>query len=208
MKIKKITKITKKINAYDLEIKDNNNYFANNILIHNCCIKPNIGVFARSHSTPTDCKTFDYIKNIHYYSKLHILNENYWYFGENVFAIHSIKYTELKDSFYLFGILDIKNNVWLSFDEIKIEAKRCEFNVVPILFEGKVNSINEIKEFCDNNIDIPSYLGGNKEGFVVRIKKEFKDNKFSENISKYVRKNHVQSDKHWKVNWKPQEILK
>ena len=35
-KIKKITKLDIQQNRYNLEIKDNHNYFANNILVHNC----------------------------------------------------------------------------------------------------------------------------------------------------------------------------
>jgi ATP-dependent DNA ligase len=36
-KIKKISKLKIKNDRYNLEVKDNNNYFANNILVHNCC---------------------------------------------------------------------------------------------------------------------------------------------------------------------------
>ena len=36
----------------------------------NCGIKPIEGVFARSHSQVTDCPTFNYIKNVHYYFQL------------------------------------------------------------------------------------------------------------------------------------------
>jgi DNA ligase 1 len=36
VKIKSIKKLEKSYNKYDLEVKDNHNFFANNILVHNC----------------------------------------------------------------------------------------------------------------------------------------------------------------------------
>ena len=36
IKIKSIKKLEKSYNKYDLEVKDNHNFFANNILVHNC----------------------------------------------------------------------------------------------------------------------------------------------------------------------------
>lgn len=50
MRSVKITKITpiKSLTRYNLEIKDNNNYFANKILVHNCrCIANSKGIWSR-----------------------------------------------------------------------------------------------------------------------------------------------------------------
>lgn len=174
----------------------------------NTCLKPNVGVFARTHSLPTNHESFNYIKNIHYYSKLNILNKDYWYFGENMFAIHSIEYSKLNDYFYIFNILDKKNHKWLSWEDIKKECIRCNFKLVPLKFKGKVKSIKEIQQFCEKNIILPSSFGNNCEGFVVRNANSFNELTFSDNIAKFVRKNHVQSDEHWSLNWKPQTKLK
>lgn len=38
MKIKKITKINYSGIVYNIGVEDNNNYFANNILVHNCYV--------------------------------------------------------------------------------------------------------------------------------------------------------------------------
>jgi len=35
------------------------------------------------------------------------------------------------------------------------------------------------------------------EGYVVRIAERFNYNEFNKSVAKYVRKNHVQNDKHW-----------
>ena len=36
MKIKQITKLTNKFDRYDIEVEHTHNFFANNILVHNC----------------------------------------------------------------------------------------------------------------------------------------------------------------------------
>ena len=36
-----------------------------------------------------------------------------------------------------------------------------------------------------------------QEGFVVRLVESFKDDDMSTHMAKYVRKNHVQSERHW-----------
>jgi len=173
----------------------------------NCGIKTLEGVFARSHSQVTDCPTFNYIKNVHYYSKLDVLNPKYHYFGENMFAIHSIIYHKLTDYFYIFNIFDTENNEWLSWEEVKKESNRCNFKYVSVLFEGKIN-IKNLKSLLFKSLDNNIY-GGVCEGFVIRKKNRFKNEDFSKSLMKFVRKGHVQSDSHWKINWKKQpEFLK
>jgi hypothetical protein len=170
----------------------------------NCCIKPNEGIFARTHAQETSCPSFNFIKNKHYYSKLHILNNNYWYFGENMFAIHSIEYNELEDFFYLFNIYDIVEKRWLSWDEMEKEAKRCEFNIVPVIFKGII-TFKELEKIIKENIN-SSFLGGEAEGFVIRNINSFSESDFSKNIMKYVRNGHVQTDEHWSKNWKQHKL--
>jgi len=161
-------------------------------------------VFARSHSTPTDCETFDYIKNVHFHSKRHLFNKDYSYYGENTYAIHSIKYEDLDDSFYLFHVLDRVRNVFLSWDDVLKESKRIGFQVVPIVYDGEVDNMAFVNKFMDKEIKKESKYGSVREGFVMRVAGEIPFEDFGEYVGKYVRKGHVQSDKHWKVNWKPQ----
>jgi len=48
VKIKSIKKINENLDRYNLEINQNNNYFANNILVHNCrCLATSYGLFTR-----------------------------------------------------------------------------------------------------------------------------------------------------------------
>ena len=163
-------------------------------------------IYGRTHALPTTCSTFDYIKAVHFYPKKDNFNKNYMYFGENLYAIHSIKYTNLKDYFYLFNIQN--KDVMLSFDTMVEEAKRLAFKTVPVVFRGILNTEKELKQLLEKEIKKESYFGGEIEGFVVRVADEFKMEDFSKKVVKYVRKGHVQSDKHWKENWKKQELVK
>lgn len=172
----------------------------------NCCLKPSIGVFARSHAQSTDHPSFDLIKNTHFYAKNHILNSNYHYFGENLYAIHSIEYTELEDFFYLFAIYNTVNDEWLSYEEIIIEAKRCGFLMPPAVFSGK-STPKEIKKLLSVEIN-SRFLGAEAEGFVIRKKEAFKGKDFSSSVAKFVREGHVQTDEHWSRQWKTAKLKK
>jgi len=171
----------------------------------NTCLSKD-GVFARSHGQQTDCSTFDYIKAVHYFPKKYDMNKDFKYYGENLYAIHSIKYTNLKDYFYLFGISDKEN--FLSYIDMVKEATRMGFKSVPVVFRGIFKTEKELNTFLDKEIKKDSYWGGEREGFVLRTPESFKIEDFSKNVVKYVREGHVQSDKHWKENWKKQELSK
>jgi len=171
----------------------------------NSCLKGHQGVFGRSHTLPTKEPWYDHLKGL-YYSKLDNLNPDYWYFGENTYAIHSIKYTDMDSYFYLFAIYDTVNKIWLSWDDLVEEAKRVDIPTVPVLFRGTVISMAEVNKWMDKHITDESQLGGELEGFVMRVTKAIPGDKFNEFVAKYVRKGHVQTDDHWTKNWKPQTL--
>jgi len=169
----------------------------------NTCLDSN-GVFARSHSETTKCPTFDYIKNVHYFPKKHLMKD-YRFFGENLYAIHSIIYDNLEDYFYLFNIS--KGEYFLSMNEVKQMAEKLGFTLAPILFEGRMNE-KELFNFCHSEIKKSSLLGREKEGFVIRPKEGFLVSDFTKKVFKFVRKGHVQSDEHWSLNWQKNTIKK
>jgi len=204
--IKRITKLSEKREKFDITVEENHNFFANNILVHNSCLKGYEGVFARSHALPTKEPWYDHLKGV-YYSKLSILKPNYWIFGENTFAIHSIEYTEMDSYFYIFAIYDTDTNTWLSYDDMVAEAKRIDIPTVPLLFRGTVMDMAWVNKWMDKYMKGHfSLLGGPLEGFVLRIADAIPGDKFQEFVAKYVREGHVQTSKHWKVNWKPQKL--
>jgi len=166
-------------------------------------------VFTRTHSEETFHPSFSRVKEL-YNSILYTKDfdfSRYKLFGENVQAIHSIEYEKLNSPFYLFNILDIKNKEFLSYKEVIDISNYLELKMVKEEFLGQFKTLGELKLFLVRKISIPSYYGGKKEGFVIRKTNSFKYNSFSENVCKFVRKNHVQSDEHWSNNWKEQKII-
>lgn len=165
------------------------------------------GVFARSHSKPTTCPTFNYIKNVHYYPNFENIKwDNVMIFGENMFAIHSIEYTNLKDYFYVFNIMDRRTCMFYDYFHMVQWSLKHNMKTTPLIYSGKIESLKWLEEFLFNELQKPSELGGEKEGFVIRRKGEFNKNDFSKNVFKYVRKGHVQTDEHWSKHWRQAKI--
>lgn len=105
--------------------------------------------------------------------------------GENVFAKHSIQYESL-DSYFL-GFSIWEGLRCLSWDETQEWFQLLEIKSVPVLFEG-IYDPDFHKSWKEND---------QKEGYVLRVKDEFRMKDFKKCVAKYVRKNHVQSSSHW-----------
>lgn len=108
--------------------------------------------------------------------------------GENLFATHSIPYNNLKSYFEVFSIWNETH--CLSWAETIEYCELLNLITVPVLYEG-IYDENVIMFLIDTlNVDT-------QEGFVVRLSDGFEYNDFSKSIAKYVRENHVVTDKHW-----------
>lgn len=171
----------------------------------NTCLKK-IGVFSRSHAAPTLNPWAGYLKE-RWESIKHDLGD-LEIFGENLYAIHSIKYVNLESHFFVFGVKD--NDRWLSWEEVKFYAGMLDFPVVP---EIEVVEPTDEKVFRENILEIvkrPSFFGSTDlennpctmEGVVSRNIHSFHTNDFQNNVFKWVRKGHVKTDEHWSKNWK------
>lgn len=122
--------------------------------------------------------------------------------GENVFAKHSIHYQELETYFYVFGMFD--KEIALSWNDVEEYAALLELKTVPVLYRGIWNE-DLIKQLFTGK----SKLGGQQEGYVVRNAESFLMEKFSDNVAKFVRTNHVdKNSKHWSTTKIVQNILK
>lgn len=163
----------------------------------------NNGVYARSHAAFTTSPWSVKVRQLHSILKRDIPKDMFL-FGENMEGIHSIEYSKLTSPFYLFGIRD--NNVWIPWNYVKEWAYLLNIPTVPILFEGKVNTFEELKSLVEELTKKKSVLGGELEGVVVRTSGNFHNDDFKDNVQKWVRKNHVQTDEHWTRNWKPAKI--
>lgn len=163
----------------------------------------NKGVYARSHvdfsKNPWDKEIWNIWQRIK-----NDLSDGVFLFGENMEGIHSIEYTNLTSYFYIFGVRD--NNIWIPWESVEEYAFLLDLPTAPILFKGIVNSEKELKDLTESLVKNPSKLGGTIEGIVVRNADMFHNDDFAENVMKWVRPNHVQTDVHWTRNWKKAQI--
>ncbi len=119
--------------------------------------------------------------------------------GENVYAKHSIEYHNLEKIhgdnwfFQLFSVIDEVFGV-LSWEETEKWAEYLEIPHAPVWRKVWNNS----KELDGKSIS----LLGNSEGYVVRNLHGFRYEDHQENVLKYVREGHVQTDQHWMHNSK------
>lgn len=161
------------------------------------------GVYGRSHveftRNPWDVKSWEIWNRIN-----RNIDEDVYIFGEGMYGIHSIEYSNLKSYFYIFGVRD--NNIWISWDQVEEYSYLLDIPTVPVIFKGVVNSEKELKDLTEGLSNEPSSLGGIREGIVVRNAGMFHNDDFSDNVMKWVRKGHVQTDSHWTRNWKKAKI--
>lgn len=120
--------------------------------------------------------------------------------GENMYAKHSIHYTDLESFFYVFSVWNEKNEC-LSLVETRQFCKDLDLThvTIPCIVEdlGQGN-LMEILE--------PIYLSlvsEGHEGMVIRNVESYHYDDFQQNLAKAVRKNHVQSSQHWSKEWVP-----
>lgn len=127
------------------------------------------------------------------------------YFFENTYAIHSIEYPKLTSYIHLFDI--VFEDWFLSSYYCDITAKKYDIPTVPRLYDGIISSEDELKIIIDGLMSSESTYGGPKEGLVVRNCCAFPYDEFEENVFKYVREDHVQTnDKTWKKTWKKAKL--
>lgn len=107
--------------------------------------------------------------------------------GENLFAKHSIHYTDLKHYFYGFSVWE--DNTCLSWENTLEWFAMLDIVPVECIYQGVYDKEAILKAF--------EPYRSSHEGFVVRNAESFDYSDFKDNVAKYVRKNHVNSDKHW-----------
>jgi hypothetical protein len=115
--------------------------------------------------------------------------ENWRVCGENLFAKHSIQYADLESYFYIFSVWT-DENVCLPWDETITWADHLGFPVVDTIYRGIISEevISETIASLDTDVC---------EGFVIRPTDGFHYDDFTNVVGKWVRKGHVQTDKHW-----------
>jgi hypothetical protein len=155
------------------------------------------GVFARSHTAPSN-HPWDKPLRDRWELIKHDLND-LEIFGENMYGIHSIAYSNLESYFYVFAIRE--GDIWLSWEEVKFYASMLDFPTVPeyqikiSLADFYKKNINENKQLAQwlianlgmswqESVETAGLLGGYdpltnqpcSEGFVIRNSEAFKTN--------------------------------
>jgi len=111
--------------------------------------------------------------------------------GENLFARHSIFYNNLRSYFYAFSVWD-ENNFCLGWDESLEWLELLELNTPDVLFRGVWDE--EVAKGISKSMNLDS-----NEGYVVRLDEKFHYMNFPRAVAKFVRKGHVQTNKHWMI---------
>ena len=133
-----------------------------------------------------------------------LIGSNETLFGENLYGEHSIHYSKLKEYFHLFAVST--ESVWESWQSVKLFSSIIGVPTVPELWRGVVADENSLKTLVDFYTKEPSIYGDTREGVVIRLTSSFPIDEFKNNVCKWVRPNHVTTDKHWTRNWKKAEL--
>ena len=155
--------------------------------------------------------SYDMLKSIHARIK-HEIPEDLMIFGEWLYAKHSIHYTDtlkVHDLLQVFGMYNKKTHMWLSIPEMNTICAYFVKHYRTLYGVGSPYGFNYLNSIADNKIyttekELRSTIirYGNEvikrghEGIVVRNLYAFHYGNWNENIAKYVRDNHVQTDEH------------
>lgn len=163
-------------------------------------VKINTNFVAARNGMHADHKSFDYLKVLH--SKLKDnLPVHLDIFGEWLYAKHSIHYIDdlaLENYLQIFGIYNLKTQMWSSWDDVEKMAKQLGVTTVPVI-KTDIYSNKYLLSGDVLHTGIKLILDGH-EGIVMRNIFPFHNSKFQNNVMKYVRANHIQTDKHWSNN--------
>lgn len=150
------------------------------------------GIHARSLADMDPHPSRPWVQALHGAIK-HDIPEGWRICGENLFAKHSIHYSKLPTYFMVFAIYD-ENNWCLSWEDTKMYSKLLGLKTVPMIYyPGPYDEEYFKSEMFADNFDFER-----QEGYVLRVEDAFPYEAFQSSVAKYVRKNHVQTSKHWK----------
>lgn len=129
----------------------------------------------------------NWVKNFHG-TLQYTIPESYRICGENLFARHSIEYTDLSSYFYAFSVWD--NTTCLDWDSTVDFLNERNIDSVNVLYRGIYD--RHLIETLALSLDTSKV-----EGFVIRLTSSFEYDNFSRSVAKWVRPNHVTTDSHW-----------
>lgn len=143
---------------------------------------------ARSIDSPHHASR-DWLANMHFQIAYNI-PEWMRICGENLYATHSIRYTDLESYFYGFSVWDNDTNVCLDWDETVWWFAQLGITPVEVVWRGVYSDEAVMEQYRKLDLDAD-------EGLVVRLVESFDYDDFQWSVAKMVRPNHVTSDEHW-----------
>lgn len=127
--------------------------------------------------------------------------------GENLYAYHSVFYTDLPTYFIMYGIYDECNSC-LSWEQTESVCEMLGLMTVPVIFKGQWDAA--LRKLWTGNGAFPTFESKEThptytddftpceaEGYVVRLADGFGYNEFQASCAKFVRPHHVKTDEHW-----------
>lgn len=133
--------------------------------------------------------TRDWAKNF-WMQRSYELPDGWRVCAENLYAVHSLKYENLPGYLMGFSIWN-EMNVCLSWDETVEWFALLDIPIVPVLYDG-IWDEEVVKKLYNEKTDTAEH-----EGYVVRIADAYEYKDFKTSLAKYVRAQHVSSQKHW-----------
>ena len=128
----------------------------------------------------------------------YLIDENMRVCGENLYALHTVKYDDLPSYFMTFSIWI--DNICLSWDDTVEYSKILGLEHVPVIYRG-------IYTKYIHNIFLKEY-GATHEGYVIRLADEFKYGDFRKSIGKYVKPEFRQAINNSHGHWISKKIEK
>ncbi|MBO9489792.1 RNA ligase family protein [Endozoicomonas sp. G2_1] len=107
--------------------------------------------------------------------------------GENLYAQHSIAYDNLPSYFVAFSAWN-ENNMCLDWQASKTLFAKLGLEPPKELYTGL---------WCEKTIRELTLDQSKQEGYVVRLADSFHFDQFAQSVAKWVRPNHVSTNKHW-----------
>lgn len=142
-------------------------------------------------------KSYDLLKSQHK-GIAHLIPKGVQVHGEWCFAKHSIEYKDelaLGSYFYVFAVYFRDYHLWLGWDGVEWWAERLGFPIIPVLDKFCLESEGEVYDRFDKIGN--KVIADGHEGIVIRSTYPFYYGQFRDNVAKWVRPNHVQTDVHW-----------
>lgn len=126
----------------------------------------------------------------------HEIPETWRICGENLYARHSIYYSDLPSYFMVFSIWDGLR--CLSWEETVEWSTMLGLTCVPLLYRGSNHKeVHACWQLSAKDGPGLKWDVSAMEGYVLRLAGEFRYSAFRKSVAKYVRANHVQSSNHW-----------